>query len=334
MKHISILLICLLLLQLCACGKTQTPETTAAVTTAQAEPLQTEAETEPPETEPAVMEVMERTIRRDGVTWRYNSRLRTVLFMGIDTKADVVSREVLGNGGRADVILLFVLDPDARTTQLVEISRDTIATVDVYNEQQQKLHSGKMQINMQYAFGNNPARSCHLMKNRIVKLLYELPIDYYCSMTMDGIAAAVDSVGGVTMTLDEDWTSIDPSYTAGATITFNGAQAERFVRYRDVEDVQSNAVRMARHGWIINELFQQLRDSGELDLVTIFRKMAPYLESDMDAETLAMLSAFDLLPDVLQLPGEVRAGKYHAEYHLDEPALQQMLLELFYDPVD
>lgn len=328
MKRLNLFLICLLLCLLCACAKKEAPET---------EPAQTEAaqtETEEEQTEPTVPEVMERTIRKDGVTWRYNSRLRTVLFMGIDSKATVESHEVVGNGGRADVILLFIMDPDAKTTQMVEISRDTITKVDVYSQQQEKLYSGKMQINMQYAFGNNPARSCSLMKNRVFKLLYELPIDAYCSMTMDGISAAVDAMGGLTLTLEDDWTEIDPKYTAGATVTLNGAQAERFIRYRDLEHVEGNAVRMERTGWVIQELFRQMRQSGRLDVVKMFTQLSKYLETDMDAETITELSSFSLLPEILDLPGEIRAGKHHAEYHLDEPALQQMLLELFYNPVD
>lgn len=326
MKWMNSILACLLLCTLCACTKEQPKQTEPAE-----EPVVQE-QTE--ETEPEVMEVMERTIHRDGVTWRYNSHLKTVLFMGIDSKATVQSHEVLGNGGRADVILLLVMDSDAQTTQIVEISRDTITKVDVYSQQQEKLYSGNMQINMQYAFGNNPARSCSLMKNRIFKLLYELPIDSYCSMTMDGISAAVDSVGGLTLTLDEDWTEIDPSYTAGATVHLNGAQAERFIRYRDLEHVEGNAVRMERHGWLIQELFRQMRKDGSLDLVKMFRQMSEYLETDMDADTILNLSHYSLQPEILELPGEVTAGEFHAEYHLDEPALQQMLLELFYKPVD
>lgn len=277
---------------------------------------------------------MGRTFTRDGITYRYNSRLRTVLFMGIDTHVEVVSNEVAGNGGRADTILLFVLDPDAKTTRMVEISRDTMTKVDVYNDDREKLFSGTMQVNMQYAFGDNPARSCMLMKDRVSKLLYDLPINYYCSVTLDGIASTVDFLGGITLTLADDWTDVDPEYTAGATVTLNGAQAEHFIRYRDTSDVEGNNQRMARHSWFVREMFHTLRYDPTFNLEKLFKALDPYLESNINAETLANLSRFDLLTEVNKLPGETVAGKRYAEYHLDEEAVQQMLLDIFYKPAD
>lgn len=308
------------------------PETTAAVETEPTAEIPTET-TQPP-TEPEEERALGRDVQIDGQKYHYNSRLRTVLFMGIDTKEGVESHEVVGNGGRADVILLFILNPDTETTQMVEISRDTITKVDVYNDSREKLYSGKMQINMQYAFGDSPERSCMLMKNRVSELLYELPISSYCSVTMDGIAAAVDYLGGITLTLKDDWTDINEAYTAGATITLDAKSAERFIRYRDVENVDGNDVRMSRHSWFIREVFRQVKRNPDFDIRELFMKLIPYMETDLDVNTLSNLSQFAMSPDICKLPGEVAAGKHHAEYHLNEEALKQLLLELYYEKVD
>ena len=312
------------------------PSTEPAVT----QPLDLEAvqeylaleETIPSETSP--LEPLPRIVERDGVTWRYNSRLRTVIFMGVDTRAGAEDKIGIGNNGRSDTLLLFVINPDTETIQLITISRDTITKVDVYDKDRNYLFSGNMQINMQYSFGDNAARSCQLVKKKISSLLYDLPIHYHCSMTMDGIVAAADLLGGIKLTLEEDWTDIDPSYTAGSTITMQGEQLERFLRYRDTGVSGSNNVRMARHAWFIRQMFAQLGKMGSTIVDLMMDKLSPYLETDMDADTLKQLATYKLSDEVLKLPGETVRGKAHDEYYIDEEACREMLLDVFYTPAD
>lgn len=275
---------------------------------------------------------MERTIERSGVTWRYNTRLRTVLFMGVDTRAGAENKIGIGNNGRSDTLLLFVIDPDEERVQLITISRDTMTKVDVYDRDRNFLFSGKMQLTMQYSFGDSAARSCQLVKSKISDLLYDLPINYHCSLTMDGILAASDLLGGITLTLEDDWTDIDPTYTAGSTITLKGEQLERFLRYRDTDASGSNDVRMARHGWFIRQLFRQMGNLGSAGVELLLDKLDPYLETDMDADTIKQLTSYHLSDEILKIPGQTVQGKAHDEYYVDEEACRQMILDVFYLP--
>lgn len=280
----------------------------------------------------AQQESLERTIVQDGVTWRYNSRLRTVLFMGVDTRVGSENKIGIGNNGRSDTLLLFVIDPDKETIQLITLSRDTMTKVDVYDKDRKYLFSGKMQLTMQYSFGDNATRSCHLVKDKVSSLLYDLPIHNYCSLTLDGILAASDLLDGVKLTLEEDWTDIDPTYTAGSTITLKGEQLERFLRYRDIEVSGSNDVRMSRHGWFIRQLFGQMSRLGSTGVDMLLNKLDPYLETDMDAETIKQLTQFRFSDQILKIPGQTIPGKAHDEYYIDEEACKQMLLDVFYIP--
>lgn len=287
-------------------------------------------ETVPPQAQQP--ESMGRTIEQDGVTWRYNTRLRTVLFMGVDTRAGAENKIGIGNNGRSDTLLLFVIDPDHESVQLITISRDTMTKVDVYDRDRNYLFSGKMQLTMQYSFGDSAARSCQLVKSKISDLLYDLPINYYCSLTMDGILAASDLLGGVKLTLEDDWTDIDPTYTAGSTITLKGEQLERFLRYRDTDVSGSNDVRMSRHGWFIRQLFSQMGTVGSAGVEMLLDKLDPYLETDLDADTIKQLTSYHLSDEILKVPGETIRGKAHDEYYVDEEACKQMILDVFYIP--
>lgn len=287
-------------------------------------------ETVPPQDQQP--ESMGRTIEQDGVTWRYNTRLRTVLFMGVDTRAGAENKIGIGNNGRSDTLLLFVIDPDHESVQLITISRDTMTKVDVYDRDRNYLFSGKMQVTMQYSFGDSAARSCQLVKKKISNLLYDLPINYHCSLTLDGILAASDLLGGIKLTLEDDWTDIDPTYTAGSTITLKGEQLEQFLRYRDIQTSGSNDVRMSRHGWFIRQLFRQMGTVGSTGVDMLLNKLDPYLETDLDADTLKQLTSYHLTDEILKVPGETIRGKAHDEYYVDEEACKQMILDVFYIP--
>lgn len=287
-------------------------------------------ETVPPQAQQP--ESMGRTIEQDGVTWRYNTRLRTVLFMGVDTRAGAENKIGIGNNGRSDTLLLFVIDPDHESVQLITISRDTMTKVDVYDRDRNYLFSGKMQLTMQYSFGDSAARSCQLVKSKISDLLYDLPINYHCSLTLDGILAASDLLGGIKLTLEDDWTDIDPTYTAGSTITLKGEQLERFLRYRDTDVSGSNDVRMSRHGWFIRQLFSQMGTVGSAGVEMLLDKLDPYLETDLDADTIKQLTSYHLSDEILKVPGETIRGKAHDEYYVDEEACKQMILDVFYIP--
>lgn len=271
----------------------------------------------------------------DGQKYRYQSQYDTVLFLGIDSRdTEQLDKEGVGTGGRSDTIILLQIDPQAQTIQPITLSRDTMTKVDVYDRDRNFLFSGRMQLNMQYSFGDNPKRSCLLSKKKVSEVLLGLPIDSYCSLTLDGILAAADAMGGVTLTLEDDWTDIAPSYTAGTTITMQGEPLERFLRYRDTTETGSNNVRMQRHGWFIREMFSQMGKLGTSGAEKLLEQLDPYLESDMDADTISRLVSYRMSDEVLNVPGETVHGKAHDEYNIDEDALYQFLLELYYAPVE
>lgn len=268
----------------------------------------------------------------DGQEWKRRPGITTILFLGIDSKASVQSNEMIGNNGRSDTMLLFILNKEDKTMQVLQISRDTIVPVDVYSDNQDYIYTGNMQINMQYAFGDSAARGCWLTKHKVSELLLGTQIDSYASLTIDGMVAMTEAMGGITLTLTEDWAEIDPSYEKGATVTMDGAMVERFVRYRDIEKTGSNDVRMERSDWFLSELFKQLKGKSSGEILRLMEAAGDSLYTDMDAETIANFSRYTLVEETLKVPGVTVEGTLHDEYHVDEELLREMVLELFYIP--
>ncbi len=278
----------------------------------------------------------ENTVVYNGITYHKRNDLKTVLFLGVDnthtTAADV---NIVGNAGRADAIILFILDDTNQTTQVLSVSRNCMTDVDMYTGDGQFVSSFQSQINMQYAYGNSPKRCNFLMKRTLSEMLFNTDIDSTISLTMDGINAIVTEMGGITLTMEDDYTYIDPSYTEGATVTLDGAAAERFVRYRDTTVWGSNETRVDRQSWFIHEMFRQMKASGATSdwVDTMLTTADPYIEMDLDAETIKKLTSYEMLDESLKVPGTNREGGAHDEFYVDDEALQKLILDTFYEPV-
>ena len=57
--------------------------------------------------------------------------------------------------------------------------------------------------------------SCENTLNAVENLLEGADIEYYVAMNMDAIGILNDALGGVTVTLEDDFTAADPTHAAG-----------------------------------------------------------------------------------------------------------------------
>lgn len=276
----------------------------------------------------------------NGQKYRKKDNMKTVLFLGVDKNSEEqwadynnAAANVFGRGGRADTIIVFLLDSNTETTQMLAIPRDTMTNVEVYDEKGDFAYSGDMQITMQHVFGDSPAKSLFLTKRTVGDLLYNIRIDGALSLTLDGIRAVVDMLGGIALTMPEDYTYIDERYYEGATVVLNGADMEHFVRYRD-NYTGANDARMKRQNWLFSAVFDELKTRGATDfLQEVIDSDPDYITSDISADLLKKLSRYQILDGSIRLPGQTVAGELHDEFYVDEPALQQMIIDLLYEPV-
>ena len=112
------------------------------------------------------------TIEVDGTRYRKKTGLKTTLFLGVDSTFTDMTTEGYADGGRTDTLILMIQEGDSMT--LLEISRDTMTEVDVYDGDGNLLNRTQMQINMQYAYGDSPRRSAYLTRRTVSELLYDV----------------------------------------------------------------------------------------------------------------------------------------------------------------
>ena len=273
------------------------------------------------------------TIVYEGNTYEYNSNLENYLFLGVDTKEEVVLQDTPGTAGQADCIMVLSVNRKDKTARILQISRDSMTDIDLYDINGNYFTSVRAQIATQYAYGNGKDTSCWAMKKTVSRLLYDLPLEGCMSLNIDGIHAINDAVGGVTITIPEDYTFIDPAFVEGSQITLTGEQAERYVRYRDINQQGSNNGRMKRQVQYIPALISAIREqagsSGDF-YGTYQNILAPYMVTDMSVDQINRLSDYALSDEVAYVPGEAVPGEQNEEFVVNEEELKELLIKMFY----
>lgn len=290
-------------------------------------------------------ELQEGQIRYNGKTYQYKDNLMNILCLGIDSRDGIAKEKTPGKAGQADCVILAVLDDEAKTIQLINISRDSMVPVHVYATDGSFVEDRTEQLALQYAYGNGRDWSCQLMEQAVSDLFYGLPIHGYCALSMNSIASLNDTVGGVTVTVPEELAELKPKlFTAGETITLKGNRANEFVRARAVNspDVASNNKRIARQKAyavaFVNQLKQGMKEDMTLPVKlyqTAEKQMVTSLSLDQAVYlcTEYMNCSFDT-DNIYTIDGAVTMGEKYAEFNVDDDALYQMILDIFYEEVN
>ena len=270
-----------------------------------------------------------------GVRYQKNKKLKTILLLGVDNADDLPEGVLIGTAPRADTIYLSILDSKNKTNKLVAVSRDSMTEIDVYDQDGIMFTQNVMQVAMQYEYGTDAKHSCEITKQTISEMLLSLPIDGYTSISLDGIREVVESLGGVTLTFPEDYSYIDPRYTKGATVTLDAWDMDLLLKFRDEFQLESNQDRMNRQEWVLRTVYDQLKNSNLISVLTaVYAMDADKITYDLNLKTIKQLASYSLEDGTYQIPGEIKAGALHAEFHIDEAALMDLLVDLYYLPVE
>ena len=275
------------------------------------------------------------SITYKGKTYVYNDHLSNYLFMGIDTKGDMETAES-GNAGQADAIFLTSMDRVTKEMQVISIPRDTMTEIQMFSVSRKSLGLMENHINLQYAQGDGKTESCELMKTAVSKLLGGIPVHGYCSVNMDGIPVMTEAAGNVQVVIpDNSLEEVNPEFTEGAEVTLTKDNVEQFVRYRDTGREQSALVRQDRQKIFIEAYMKKAQEQYAKDasfVTGLYESMKPYMVTNIGNDLFVKLLsvAQEGKSSVHTLPGKGAQGEYFDEYRVDEEALQEMIISVFY----
>lgn len=281
-------------------------------------------------------------VSHNGRLYRFNQDIMTFLVMGIDQRSERVMEQTEGfEGGSADAIFLVVLNPHVKKMQIVAIDRNTMTDVDIYDYYGNYKETVTTQLCVQHGFGDGTAGSAGYMEKSVSNLLYGLPINGYCAVNMSAIEKINDAVGGVEVTVLEDLTKWDRSLKKGEKVLLEGRSAFLYVQKRDTGIFGSAEGRLERQKQYIGAFIQKAKEefkSNRTLPVTLFETLKPYMTTDLNVEKAVYLAGmaadFDFkATDVRKIDGKNVMGEDYEEFYIDETAMYELVLDIFYEEV-
>ncbi len=276
-----------------------------------------------------------------GQDYIYKDDLETFLVLGLDKYESADSAESHESGVQADFLMLFVFNNETKESVAIQINRDTMTKVNklsVGGTSVVESYTQQIALAYNYANSDNDKIKCRNTKDAVEYLLKGIKVDHYLSLTMDSVPASCDLVGGVEVTVLDDFTGIDDTLIKGEKVTLTGEQALRYVRTRYGLEDSTNSTRMARQQQYINALYDKINASIEADdgfLVKLVDTMDDYVVYDSsDQKMLKFAEKFDDYDflGIREIEGESKLGEEFIEFHPDEESVWEIVIDLFYTP--
>ncbi len=275
-------------------------------------------------------------ITHNGKEYTLRTDIETFLVMGLDKFEGALDSESFNNSHQADFVMLFVFDKTANKCTALHINRDSMVDVNILGVAGQRIDTVKKQLALAYNQGNGKEVSCRNTVDSVSMLLSDIRINHYISVTMDSVSVFNDMVGGVEITVLDDFSSVDPTLVQGETVTLSGPQALRYVRSRKDVDDSSNQSRMKRQRQYLKALFEKTKATAQDDdsfVVDACVEMSDYIVSDCTVNRLQTLMEMFLayeLSEIVSLEGETKMGSQFIEFYPDPAFVKQLVVDLFY----
>ena len=277
------------------------------------------------------------TMELNGKLLHYReNEVTNYLFIGLD-KADVTSVSGHQNGGQADFLVVLSIDRIRRSITPLMLDRDAMVEMQTYGIFGHPAGQRVMQLCLAQAYsGINMPGSINTVET-VEKLLQGIDIHHYVVLDTTAIPLVNDAIGGVEVTLQDDFTSFDPAMTAGTTLRLQGKQAEFFVRGRMTVADGSNVSRMGRQQQYLSGMIEQFRQSvkgNQRRLNEVLVALEGHMSTDAADNTLLHdVNAYD---DYVWQPMQTLQGTHtideygFAEFWVDETALKQCVARIWF----
>lgn len=278
-------------------------------------------------------------VEYNGKEYVQKENIETFLVLGLDKYEGSDSADSHESGVQADFLMLFVFDNETKQCTAIHINRDTMTRVNklaVGGSTVVETYTKQIALAYNYANADNDKIKCRNTKDSVEYLLNGVKVDHYLSLTMDAVPASSDLVGGVEVTVLDDFTGIDETLVKGEKVTLTGEQALCYVRTRYGLEDSTNSTRMARQQQYIDALYSKINSRIEADdefLVKLVDTMDDYVVYDSsDQKMLKFAEKFDDYEflGIKEIEGESKLGDEFIEFHPDEDSIWEIVIDLFY----
>ncbi len=302
--------------------------------------------------EPNAPAVADNVITYGGKEYALNEDLITILIMGIDAETQ---KEVGGQsweeeegsaqaGGQADALFLVMMNPHDKNVSILAIDRNAMADVDVFDKEGNYQGVQIKQIALQHGYGDGKEQSCERQVKAVSRMLGDIPINAYIAISMDAIPELNDAVGGITVDVLEDivYPEYDMDLHQGETVKLEGDKAYWYVRLRQEDEFGSNEMRLQRQKQYMTTFAAAVKNEVASDIrvaADLYQVLQKYMVSNIELSQFVYLATeyknydFDV-SNLFSLPGETVMGNNYEEFYIDEDAARDLIVKLFYEPLE
>ena len=276
------------------------------------------------------------TVEYNGKTYALNDNMVSVAIIGYDRQTEQV---VPGKSvGQADAVMVLAVNLDTGETTGIGIPRDSMVEV---GEFMGDTFTGMstMQLCLAYAYGDGGELSSQYTASAVSRVLYNMPVNYYFALDMDGVGALADAIGGVSLTPTQSIPNTN--IVEGEPTVLFGSNALKYVQWRDTSVLTSSLDRQARQSQFVETFCKQALSSAQGNvgtLVNLYTTASNYAVTNLGLNEFSYLASSVLATgimsvDMTTLQGTMQQGDKFAEFYLDKTNVYETVLNVYYHEV-
>lgn len=278
------------------------------------------------------------SLKLNGNTYSYYHDFETYLIMGTDkTGAD----SKVYQGSMSDFLMLVIVDKTDNNYSFLPINRDTMSEVRLIQDDGTGAATAELQLCTAHWYGGNAGQSCANTVESISKLFGGLKIDGYYAIPMDEIPKLNHSVGGVTVTLLEDFQDIDRQMKKGETLALSDEQAYHYIHDRYGVGDEKNTSRMKRQQQYMESFFTKAKEKAKSDkayVSQLFREFEQTATTNLTAKKISGLTnrlIKGTQKGFFEIQGTSKIGKAlgdgidHAEFYPDKESIIDVMTKIY-----
>ncbi|MDP2892280.1 MAG: LCP family protein [Bacillota bacterium] len=261
-----------------------------------------------------------------------------ILLVGIDTDEE---RETEYRGYRNDMNVVLSIDFTNKTAKILTIPRDTRTLITKLDKNGKVVKKVYNRINTAVGSGGGPDKFGYentmycISKFLSCNGKYDIPINYYVGLNMDGLVPLADAVGGVPVTLEADFPQVGKK---GETVILTGEKVHFYVRWRkpsQTGESSGDIGRGRRQQLFMLGLAKQIKKMGPMAaLPALFNTLNKYMDTNLSLDQIAafalVLQGLDL--DSIELgsvAGRPKSFDGASMWDADPEKLDEQVWEMF-----
>lgn len=281
------------------------------------------------------------TLTLFGKKYDYFDEIKSYLLIGTDASGTGKADSEQYHGSMADFLLLAIFNKTENTYSFLQLDRDTITEVDLLQKDGSANASADIQLCTAHWYGGSESASSVNTVNAVSAMLGNLLIDGYYTLNMKEIPVLNHAIGGITVTLEDDFSNVDAAMQKGKTIQLNDSQAFHYVHDRYQVGDERNISRMKRQRNYMEEFFKKAVEKTKEEPAfgnRLYKRLKEIADTDITGRQVSAIMnwisawqgtgiyIFEGKSEIGKILGD---GEEHAEFYINKKSKIDVMTKLY-----